>query len=151
MKILISVIVAAILSTLIVGCSTLNTGNSALAKQINVFGAVPFSTADFTEINGIKAVEEPCIRGYDRNFDALDIIIGYGFNKRIRKIITLNPATSMFGVTIGMTVDEARKRLHTAGFIENSKPNTFKNDPYSLTLLVKTKDTVSGLRLEIID
>jgi hypothetical protein len=141
----------AILCPLIVGCSIHNLGNSALAKQVDVFGAIPFSNIDFTEITGVKAVEEPCIRGYDRIFDALDITIGYGFNKRIRKIVTLNPATSMFGVNIGMTIDESKERLHKAGFIEDSKPSTFRNDNYSLTLLIRSKDGVSGLRLEIIE
>lgn len=136
---------------LIVGCAAHSSGNSALAKQVDVFGASPFSNIDFTEINGVKAVEEPCIRGYDRNFDALDITIGYGFDKRIRKIVTLNPATSMFGVHIGITLDESREKLKKAGFIEDNQPNTFRNAPYSLTLLIDTKDRVSGLRLEIIE
>ena len=144
-------LILAILSTLIVGCSTHGSGNNALAKQIDVFGAIPYSNTDFKEINGVKAVEEPCIRGYERIFDALNITIGYGFNKRIRKIVTLNPGTSMFGVNIGMTINESRERLHKAGFIEDSKPNTFRNDNYSLTLLIGSKDRVSGLRLEIIE
>lgn len=136
---------------LYVGCSLHGSGDSVLVKQVDVFGAKPFSNVDFTEINGVKAVEEPCIRGYDRTFDALDITIGYGFNRSIRKIVTLNPTTSMFGVKIGMTVDESRERLHKAGFIKDSKPNTFRNDNYSLTLLIHSKDRVSGLRLEIIE
>jgi hypothetical protein len=57
----------------------------------------------------------------------------------------------MFGVNIGMTINESRKRLHKAGFIEDSKPNTFRNDHYSLTLLIGSKDRVSGLRLEIME
>jgi len=143
--------ILAILSAFIMGCSAHSSGNNALAKQIDVFGAKPFSNIDFTEINGVKAVEEPCIKGYDRNFDALDIIIGYGFNKRIRKIVTLNPATSMFGVNIGMTINESREKLHKAGFIEDDKPNTFRNDNYSLILLIGSKDKISGLRLEIME
>jgi hypothetical protein len=139
------------LCILIVGCLTHNTGNSVLAKQVDVFGAIPFSNIDFTEINGVKAVEEPCIRGYERIFDALDITIGYGFNRRIRKIVTLNPVTSMFGVHIGMTIDESREKLHKTGFIESGKPNSFRNDNYYLTLLTGSKDRVSGLRLEIME
>jgi hypothetical protein len=143
--------VLAILCTLIVGCSAHISGNSSLQNQIDVFGIKPFSDIDFKEINGVKAVEEPCIRGYERIFDALDITIGYGTNKRIRRIVTLNPATSMFGVKIGMTINESTERLHKAGFIEYNRPNTFKNDPYSLTILPGPQDKVSGLRLEIIE
>lgn len=136
---------------LFAGCSIHGFNNSVLAKQVDVFGVQPLSSVDFTEINGVKAVEEPCIKGNDRTFDALDIIIGYGFNKRIRKIVTLNPATSMFGVNLGMTLDEAKEKLHRTGFKEDSKPDVFINGNYFLTILIHDKDRVSGLKLEIVD
>ena len=119
--------------------------------QINVFDIALFSSVDYREIKGVLATEEPCLKGYDRNFDALDIIVGYGFDKKIRKIVTLNPKTSLFGVSPGMSFGEGKQKILQAGFVEYGSPYKFKADRYSLTLLVDGNQKIFGLTLESID
>lgn len=119
--------------------------------QVNVFGVQLFSDVDYREINGVMAVEEPCLRGYERSFDALDITIGYGSNKKIRKITTRNPGTSLFGIHPGATYQEGRKKILQAGFTELAPPFAFRSNGYSLTFLVDDKDIIFGLKLESLD
>lgn len=119
--------------------------------QVNVFGVQLFSDVDYREINGVMAVEDPCLKGYERIFDALDITIGYGFNKKIRKITTRNPGTSLFGINPGVTYLEGKQKILQAGFIEFASPFTFRSNGYTLKLLVDDKDTIFGLTLESID
>ena len=122
-----------------------------LQDQIDVFGVQLYSTVDYQEINGVKAVEEPCLRGYERSFDALDIIIGYGFDGKVRKITTRNPVTSMFGIKPGMTYGEGKQKILQAGFVEHAPPFKFKSNGISLTFLVDEKDRIFALKLEHLD
>jgi hypothetical protein len=122
-----------------------------IRDQVDVFGVQLFSDTDYREINGVKAEEEPCLRGYERTFDALDIVIGYGFNGKVRKITTRNIATAMFGIHPGMTFDEGRKKILLTGFSESTSPFTFRSNRYSLTFLVDDKSTIFGLTLQSFD
>ncbi|MRR54355.1 MAG: hypothetical protein EG822_07580 [Deltaproteobacteria bacterium] len=119
-----------------------------LKDQIDVFGVQLDSTVDHQEINGVKAVEEPCLRGYERSFDALDILIGYGFDGKVRKITTRNPVTSMFGIKPGMTYGEGKHKILLAGFVEQIPPFKFKATGCSITFLVDEKDRIFALKLE---
>lgn len=119
-----------------------------MRDQVNVFGVQLFSDVDYREINGVTAVEEPCLRGYERDFEALDINIGYGFNKKIRKITTRNPGTVLFDINPGMAFREGKQKILQAGFIEFSPPFTFRSNGYSLTFLVDDKGVIFGLTLE---
>jgi hypothetical protein len=132
---------------LLAGCTARYAGHGDIRRQIDVFGVQPYSATDYREIQGVKAEEEPCLRGYERTFDALDIIIGYGFNGKVRKITTRNPATAMFGIRPGMTFKEGRARILREGFREDVTPAAFSSGPYSLTFLVDDKDTIFGLTL----
>jgi hypothetical protein len=116
-------------------------------SRIDVFGIRPGSQVDYREINQLAASEEPCLKGYERSFDGLDIIIGYGFDHKIRKISTRNPGTSMFGIKPGMSVTEASELIGKAGFRMHKPPFTYLSDGYTLTLLVEG-DRVFGLVLE---
>ena len=122
-----------------------------LHDQVNVLGIQLFSDVDYREIKGVMAVEEPCIRGYERSFDALDITIGYGFNNKIRKITTRNPGTSLFGINPGVNFREGIQKILQAGFIEFAPPFTFRSNGYTLTILVDDKDIIFGLTLAAVD
>jgi hypothetical protein len=140
-----------LLLLLLTGCSLQHTTANELPAQVDVFGVQLFSDTDYREINGIKAEEEPCLRGYERSFEALDIIIGYGFNGKIRKITTRNASTSMFGLHPGMTCNEGRKRILETGFNESVTPNLFRTEGYTLTFLVDDKDVIFGLTLQTLE
>ena len=126
-------------------------GRDKMAVQVNVFGIELLSDVDYKEINGVAATEEPCIKGYDRSFDALDLTIGYGFDKKIRKITTRNSSTSLFGIRPGIDFEEGRKMILQAGFNEYVPPFTFRANNYSLKMLVNADNKIFGLTLELLD
>lgn len=135
---------------LLAGCMGKYVQNSKIDDQINVFGVKLLSNVDYRQINGVTATEEPCLRGYERNFDALNVIVGYGFNKKIRKIHTRNPNTSLFGISPGIPFGEGKQKILQAGFIASSSPFVFTASAYSITLLVD-KDKIFGLTIELLD
>lgn len=148
MKFKTTFIIILLVSWLLAACSTMRPERDSLADQIDVFGVRFSSTIDYQEINGVKAVEEPCLKGYERIFDALDIIVGYNFDGRVRKITTRNPRTSMFGIKPGMTFGEGKEKILKSGFVEYTPLFKFRFNGLFLTLLVDDKDRIFGLKLE---
>lgn len=151
MKLQKSILIALLVLLFLAGCMSKNIERDEMVGQIDVFGVELFSDVDYREINGVKATEEPCLRGYERSFDALDIIIGYGFDKKIRKITTRNVSTSLFGIKLGMAFEEGKKKILQAGFKEYDQPFMFRADGYSLTFLVDGNSKIFGLKLESLD
>lgn len=135
---------------LLSGCMGNCVENNRIDDQINVFGVKLLSTVDYRQINGVTATEEPCLRGYERNFDALNVIVGYGFNKKIRRIHTRNPNTSLFGISPGMSFGEGKQKILQAGFVVSTSPFVFTASGYSITLLVNG-DKIFGLTIESLD
>jgi hypothetical protein len=133
---------------LLAGCMGKYMKPDEMLAQVSVFGIELFSDVDYKEINGVLATEEPCLRGYERSFDALDVIIGYGFDKRIRKITTRNPSNSLFGIHPGMPFAEGKQKILQVGFREWSSPYKFKTNRYSITFLVDNNDKIFGITLE---
>jgi hypothetical protein len=122
-----------------------------VARQIQIFGIELNSGRDYREFRGIVATEEPCLKGYELNFENLDLIIGYGFNRKIRKITTRNQTTNVFGISPGNTLEEGRKRAIQAGLTEEVAKNRYKGDGISLYLLVDEKGRIFGITVETID
>lgn len=146
-----SILAALLALLLLAGWTSKGISSDKAVGQANVFGAELFSNVDYREINGVAATEEPCLKGYDRSFDALDITIGYGFDKKIRKIITRNPSTSLFGIRPGMSFEEGKQKVLQGGFVASDSPFTFKADKYSLTLLVDSNQKIFGVKVELLD
>lgn len=151
MKLEKSILLALLIPLILSGCMSKNVVHDKTASEVDVFGIELFSDVDYKTVNGVVATEEPCLRGYDRNFDALDLTIGYGFDNKIRKITTRNLNTSMFGVKPGMTFEEGKKIIRQAGFSEHAPPFTFNANKYSLTFLVDSNNKIFGLTLESLD
>jgi hypothetical protein len=135
---------------LLTGCMGKYVENRKIDDQINVFGIKLLSNVDYQQIHGVTATEEPCLRGYERNFDALNVIIGYGFNKKIRKIHTRNLSTSLFGISPEMPFGESKQKILQAGFVASTSPFVFTVRGYSITLLVDG-DKVFGLTIELLN
>ena len=140
-----------LLSLLLAGCRSGTIRPETLPAQLQVFGVQLHSDMDYKEISGVAATEEPCLRGYERSFDRLQISIGYDFHRKIRKIGTRNPATSLFGISPGMKFAAARQMLHTSGFTPYLPPHTFRNGPYLLTVQVDGSDTIAAVTLETLE
>lgn len=134
-----------------IGCSEKYVNHDELLNQVDVFGIELFSAVDYKVINGVVSSEEPCLKGYERIFDSINIIIGYGFNGKIRKITTLNADTSLFGIKPGMQFKDGKQKILQSGFAELTPPYKFKTSRYLLTLLVDGKDKIFGIILEVLD
>lgn len=136
---------------LLAGCMG-NVAKSSLDRgQVNVFGVALYDPTDYREIKGVRGVDEPCLRGYERSFDSLDIVIGYGKDGKVRKITSRNPQNSLFGIHPGDTVVSALDKISAAGFIQNGTPYRFKKEGLLLTLLVDEVGKLFGMTLEIAD
>lgn len=133
------------------GCFAAKGERYGLQKNTDVFGVELYSGADFQEIRGVKATEEPCLKGYERSYDTLDISIGYGFDKKIRKISTRNPGTKIFGITPGISAEEGKSILQQRGLQASGSPFGYQGDGFSLTLLVDGKGKIFGILLEADD
>jgi hypothetical protein len=140
---------AILLSLCLTGCLA-NGARTDISRQVQVFGIELYSGVDYREINGVKATEEPCLKGYEREFDRLEITIGYGFDGRIRKIFTRNPSTTMFGITPGIPAEDGRRLARLAGFNELS-PGRYRNSDLILNLLVDGQNRLFGMTVETID
>ena len=136
---------------ILAGCSQKHMVMDELLKQVDIFGVNLYSDIDYTRINGVTADEEPCLRGYERSFDNLDISIGYGFDKKIRRITTRNSSTTLFGIKPGMYFSEGKSKIKKAGFNELTPPFKFKAKQYSITFLVDEDDKIFGMTLETLD
>jgi hypothetical protein len=122
--------------------------NSIAPSHLDVFGIAMNSSMDYREIRGVKGIDEPCLRGYDRSFEALDIVIGYGIDGKIRKITTRNSHNSMFGVHPGEAVATALVKIRSAGFVANGSPYYFKKENLALSLLVDGGGRLFGITIE---
>lgn len=141
---------------LLPGCTSQGIGRDQMIGQVDVFGVELYSDADYKTINGVVAIEDPCLcelypKGYERNFEALDLTIGYGFDNKIRKITTRNTRTSLFGIKPGMAFEEGRKMILQSGFVVYAPPFTFKANRSLLTFLVDGDNKIFGLTLESLD
>lgn len=135
-----------VLSFCLAGCMA-NRTSADVSRQIQVFGIEMYSGVDYREIESVTASEEPCIRGYDRSFEQLDITIGYGFNGKIRKITTRNPSTSVFGISPGMTGEEGDRLAQQAG-LQRDAPSKYQGMGIYITLLVDGKGKIFGVTVE---
>lgn len=132
---------------ILAGCMTRGMEADRVTGKVDVFGVQMGAATDYRSLNGVEATEEPCLHGYERSFDALDIAIGYGFGKRIRKIFTRNPSTGIFGIRPGMTFEEGRRLAAAAGFSQQTSPHIYRAGSYDLKFLLE-EEKVLGLVLE---
>ena len=142
---------ASTLFLLLAACGSASSWAEEASQGIDVFGIELGSSSDYKEFRGVVAVEEPCLKGVERYFDALDLPIGYSHTGKVRKITTRNPATRISGIRPGDSFATARKRALAAGFREAGAPHRFKNDRCSLTLLVDKDGRVFGVTVEVLD
>ncbi len=146
-----AVVMLVIVPLLWSGCAVRQPDRDRLAGRLDVFGVALYSDIDYREIRGVVATEEPCLKGYERSFEPLDLTIGYGFDQRIRRIATFNATTSLFGIRPGMTGAAGREMALQAGFREDVPPDTFRADDIVLKLLVGSDERIFGLTLETVD
>ncbi len=139
-----------LISLFLAGCLANHSGKERFRDQVDVFDIALYSSIDYRELKGVRGTDEPCLKGYERSFDPLDITIGFGFDGIIRKITTRNLKTSLFGITPGISIEESRVLAQKAG-LDMLSPFKFKGDSITLTLLVDANGRVFGITVEAID
>lgn len=131
-------------------CSGTKAGGTWQGK-LDLFGVELYSGTDYRELRGSVATEEACLKGFERSFDQLDISIGYGFDRTIRKITTRNRTTTIFGIKPGMKFDEARQILRQNGLAATGSPFRFQGDRVSISMLVDNDGQLFGITIETDD
>ena len=139
-----------LLPLLLAGCLASPARSSLAPGQLDVYDVTLGSSTDYQEIRGVRGTDEPCLRGYERSFAELDIVLGYGRDRKIRKITTRNPQNSMFDVHPGDSAASAVARLRGAGFVEGA-PSRFRKEGLLLTILVDGTGRLFGMTLEEAD
>ena len=139
------VITLLLLLVLVQGCS--HGLPVELSREVQVFGIQLAGRTDLRELNGEPGKDEPCLHGYERTFKQQGVTIGYRSNGEIRRIMTRNPATAMFGISPGSSEQQARERALKAGFIKKDE-YAYRNGSVTLKLLVDEGGRVFGLILE---
>lgn len=138
-----------ILAICTAGCMA-NQIRTDVSPRVQIFGVALHSDVDYREIGGVQASEEPCLKGYERSFDKLDITIGYGFNRKIRKITTRNPGTSVFGISPGMPAEDGERLARQAG-LQGVAASRYQGMDINLILLVDGTGKIFGITLESSD
>lgn len=146
-----NLLLSLLLLAVLAGCAAHRTTDAYQSQQIDVFGVQLGSSEDYRTLKGVTATEEPCLKGYERSFDALKLTIAYGFDKRVKRIATRHPETAIFGIRPGMKVAEGRQRAVQAGLAATDSPDRFRGDGFFVVLLVDDNDTVFGVTLEAAD
>lgn len=141
---------AILAALLVVGCAgpAVDLRIREANHDIRVFGIEMGSARDIREIAGVAASEEPCLGGYERGFDALAVSIGYGNDRKVRRIATRNRETSVFGISPGRPFGEGVSALGSAGFRPGDTPYRFGDGVIAVTLLVDEAGTIFGITLE---
>lgn len=133
------------------GCAGPRAHTAWPTGKLDVHGVELHSDRDHRELAGVVATEEPCLHGYERQFESLDLVVGYGHDRRVRRISSFDPRTSMFGVHPGASTARARAALLEAGFVPTASPLVFHGHGARLTLREGEAGIVRGLVLERFD
>ncbi len=145
-------IAAAALAVLLAGCAGLGAGGLKAANDgLLVFGAQLGATGIPVGLAGAAAEETPCLNGRDLAYDAQDILIGYTHGGRIRKVVTRNPDTSVYGIRPGEDFASAGAKVLAAGFWETGAKHRYRSKCCLLTLSVDEAGRVFNLLLELGD
>jgi hypothetical protein len=136
---------------LLAGCATAGPGVKAASDGLLVFGARLGSPGIPAGLAGVTAEETPCLKGRDLSYEARDVLIGYGHDGIIRKVMTQNPGTSIYGIRPGDEFATAEGRVLAAGFRETGTTHRYSGGCCLLTLFVNEAGRVFGLILELRD
>ena len=101
---------------------------------------------------GTRPEEEMCVYGYEFNFEALDINLGFRMDDHtLRRITVKNMTDSLYGIQNGMPIGTAEKILLAYGFNEDTQKNRYHIDDVYFTLGSKKGELVDFMIVEIID
>ncbi len=105
------------------------------------------------KVLGYEGEKAMCVYGYEYTYEDLGLNIGFrADNERVRRITITNNKDQIYGLKIGMTVEEAKVIIDRNGFIKDEKSN-FKFNKANTTIIIKSLegDMVDGITIEIYD
>ena len=131
------------------GCGHLAVNAEQVNRHVDVFGVELLSRVDHRELAGVAAAREPCMLGYEYEFAALDVTLGYTHDGTLRAITTRNGENALFGVRPGDRRADATRRLEGLGFRPDAMPDTYRGNGLVVTLLPDASGTLFGVRVEV--
>lgn len=154
-KIVLALISALLLSAAVMtGC-----GNSVssfikndINPNINVLGIkLGMTEEEVFKLAGSDGEKALCTQGYEYAYSGKKLNIGFDTEtKTVRRVTTKNPATSIFGITPGMTAEESFSKLQGKGFTKDAVSNyKFHKENISITVLSMEGTLADGVIIEI--
>ena len=141
---------AAVMSiALLAGCAGAGPSAKAANDGLLVFDAKLGEAGVPDGLTGVPSEETPCLNGRDFSYETRDVLIGYGHDGRIRKVVTRNPGTSIYGIRPRDEFAAAEAKVLAAGFRETGAKHRYGNECCLLTLAVDEAGRVFGLILEL--
>lgn len=132
---------------LLAGC--LHGRGDQLPRHVQVFGFQLAERNDVRQLNGETGTDEPCLHGYERSFEQQGVTVGYRRDGVVRRILTRNPSTGVFGISPGMSAAQAAERAQQAG-CRQSDGNVYRcGDSISIKLLVDENGRLFAIALEM--
>lgn len=120
--------------------------------KIDVFGIkLNMTEAKLHELISPKVEKAMCIYGYE--YDYRDRMINIGFSAKtslVRRVMTKNPETSIYGLKPGIALEEAYAAIEPLGFVrdDSSKYRFFKENVI-LSITSMTGSKADGITIEI--
>jgi len=136
---------------LLIGCQAQRVPDESWNRQIDVFGIAFFSRHDDKSIRGVIPNREPCLKGFDYVYEPLNLTVGYGTDDRVRKIVTRNRDSSLFGIHVGDAFSRGRDSLLQAGFTPGDTPYRVMKSGFLFQLLVDSQERIFGMALEALE
>lgn len=120
--------------------------------NINVLGIkLGMTEEEVFKLAGSDGEKALCTQGYEYAYSDKKLNIGFDADtKTVRRITTKNPETSLFGITPGITAEEAFSKIQGSGFTKDSASDyKFHKENITLTVLSMEGNLADGLTIEI--
>lgn len=152
-KILTLLILIVLGSSVFTGCGNSNdTFIKEVNSNINVLDVkINMKENQVKNLVGSKVTKDPCVSGYEFNYEEKLINIGFKNEEgTVRRVTTKNPDTSVYGIKPGTTLEDAFAKVKDSGFTNdsNSKYKFHKNNVI-LTVLSMKETNADGVSIEL--
>lgn len=143
-----------LLLTGLAGCG--NNADAFITEEVNpqikVFGVqLNMEEPKVHEAVPTEGEEAMCIYGYE--YEYVDSRVNIGFDaetRKVRRVTTKNPDTSIYGIVPGATLEEANQILDSHGFTKSDKSEyIFYKENIRLTLISMKGTHADGVTVEI--
>lgn len=148
-------IVSSVLLVILFACSKSNTPDYQIIDDNLKVDNIELSMNETQVLNTIKAkyTEESCVLGKELIFKDLDLDIVFDLtNQHIKRLITKNKSSSLYGMKINDPVTSLSDILLKEGYVSDagSKYKYLKDD-FRITILSLDGIKISGFMIDVLD